>query len=211
MPLAFNFVKASFTSVLAVCVNEFNLTDPGKILDRLSTIVEETFSHAFKNVRDGMDISLVSFDVKGNTEEEMKAGKVNSSLLYGSKSDSEESIEIKWAGANNPIWFITSKGEFKELKGDKQPIGKYETRKPFTTHTVQLKDSDCLYLFSDGYADQFGGPKGKKFKYAKLRELLLKHHQEDMQSQLGKLDVTFNEWRGTLEQVDDVCLIGVRV
>lgn len=189
------------------CVNEFGLTDPGQILDKLSYIIEETFTHNIKNVRDGMDISLVSFKLKG--EDNVN---VSSSLSYGTRNEgSAEEIEVKWAGANNPLWYIDRNGSFTEITADKQPVGKHENRKPFKTHSFTLKDSDCLYFFSDGYADQFGGPKGKKFKYSKFRELLLKNHHLDMQTQLGILDNQFTEWKGDLEQLDDVCVIGIRV
>ena len=176
---------------LSRCVKEFELTDPGQILDRLSEIVEETFSHTFKDVRDGMDVSLCVFTM--------------------ANGQGEEVCKMDWAGANNPLWLINRKGEFKEIKGDKQPIGKHELHKPFVTHSLKLKDSDSLYLFTDGFADQFGGPKGKKYKYAQLKQLLLNNHTSDMQTQLGELDSAFNSWKGDLEQVDDVCIIGIRV
>lgn len=176
---------------LSRCVKEFELTEPGQILDKLSNIVEETFSHTFKDVRDGMDISLCSFEMTNGTDSEVST--------------------MEWAGANNPLWIINNKGEFKELKGDKQPIGKHETRKPFVTHTVKLHNDDSLYLFTDGFPDQFGGHRGKKYKKAQLKQLLLASHQQNMQTQLGILDSSFNSWKGDLEQVDDVCIIGIRV
>jgi serine phosphatase RsbU (regulator of sigma subunit) len=167
------------------CIKEFALTDPGQILDRLALIVEETFSHTDRNVRDGMDISLCVYD--------------------------EMTREVKWAGANNPVWIITGEGELKEIKGDKQPIGKYEMRKPFNTHSLLLKETDSPYLFSDGYADQFGGPKGKKFKYAQLKKLLLANFKSNMQLQQQILHAEFTSWRGSLDQIDDVCIVGVKI
>ncbi|MGZ3931563.1 MAG: PP2C family protein-serine/threonine phosphatase, partial [Bacteroidia bacterium] len=166
------------------CVMEFNLTDPGQILDRLSSLVEETFSHSDMGVKDGMDISLCVYDPKTQ--------------------------QLQWAGANNPIWLI-SDGQFREIKGDKQPIGKYELRRPFSTHTIQLKPADCLYLFSDGFADQFGGMKGKKFKYAQLRELMLSFKGGNMEDQLRGINDAFLSWKGRLDQVDDVCVIGIKI
>ncbi len=175
---------------LSRCVKEFELTDPGEILDRLSKIVEETFSHTFKNVRDGMDVSLCVFTMANGA--------------------SDEVCTMHWAGANNPVWLINKHGEFTEIKGDKQPIGKHEFKKPFITHTVKLNEDDSLYLFTDGFADQFGGPRGKKYKYAQLKQLLIDNHPNNLQTQLGNLDSAFNSWKGSLEQVDDVCVLGVR-
>lgn len=166
------------------CIREFNLTEPGPILDKLSTLVEETFSHSDNDVKDGMDISLCVYDPKSKT--------------------------LKWSGANNPIWLVRD-GEFQEIKGDKQPIGKFHIRKPFSSHVLEIKGNDCLYLFSDGYADQFGGEKGKKFKYAQLRELLLSIHKQNMDEQLINLKGVFQKWRGKLDQVDDVCVIGIKI
>ncbi len=166
------------------CVREFDLTEPGLILDKLSELVEETFSHSDNDVKDGMDISLCVYDKKKKT--------------------------LKWSGANNPIWLIQN-GEFKEIKGDKQPIGKYDHKKPFSTHEININADDRLYLFSDGYADQFGGERGKKFKTAQLKKLILSIQSQNMENQLSKLNTTFENWKGKLDQVDDVCVIGIRI
>ncbi len=120
------------------------------------------------------------------------------------------SKEIKWSGANNPLWYITN-GSLKEIKADKQAIGKTENPLPFTTHSIQLKKGDSLYLFSDGYADQFGGAKGKKLKKKVLKEMLLQHSQLSQSEQKEKLETSFLNWKGAFEQVDDVCLIGVKI
>ncbi|HXC04375.1 MAG TPA: SpoIIE family protein phosphatase, partial [Bacteroidia bacterium] len=98
-----------------------------------------------------------------------------------------------------------------EIKGDKQPIGQYDGHKPFTNHTVHLNEGDTVYIFSDGYADQFGGDKGKKFKYKKLQELLLSIQDRSMAEQETMLLHAFTTWQNNLEQVDDVLIIGVRV
>ena len=133
-----------------------------------------------------MDMSLVSLDIKEK--------------------------RLQYSGANNSLWIVRKPGqELIEIKADKQPIGKYEYAKPFTNHSVQLERGDCFYLFSDGYADQFGGPSGKKFKYKTLKDLLLNIHESDMEEQHRLLDEKFEEWRGELDQIDDVCVIGVRV
>jgi len=166
------------------CVNEFKLIEPAKILDKLTQLVEETFSQSESEVRDGMDMSLCALNTK--------------------------TLELKWAGANNPIWYLKN-AELKEIKGDKQPIGKYENRKPFTSHHLQMEKGDRIYLFTDGYADQFGGDKGKKFKYSQLKEMILHFGFSPLKEQHQKLDEIFENWRKNMEQTDDVCLWGVKI
>ncbi|MCC7303062.1 MAG: SpoIIE family protein phosphatase [Bacteroidia bacterium] len=168
------------------CVREFNLKRPATILDKLRELVVETFDTTGEEVRDGMDLSLVSIDLKER--------------------------KLQYAGANNSLW-IVRKGatEVEEVKADKQPIGKYEYARPFTNHVAQLSKGDCFYLFSDGYADQFGGPSGKKFKYKTLKDLLVKIHGMEMEDQHRMLRETFDVWKGELDQIDDICVIGVRV
>ncbi len=165
-------------------VREFGLTDPGKILDKTRDLVIETFARSDEEVRDGMDISLCAF---------------NSSTK-----------KMKWAGANNPLWIIRNKA-WMEFKADKQPIGKYASQDPFISNEIQLEEGDALYVFTDGYADQFGGPKGKKFKYKPFQELLMMNSEMPVAVQKQKLDEAFEMWKGNLEQVDDVCIIGVKI
>lgn len=165
-------------------VNEFGLRDPAAILDKLNSLVEETFRSAENELKDGMDISLCSLDPVNNT--------------------------LEWAGANNPLWII-SNGILKEIKGDKQPIGKFVSRKPFTTHTIQLNKNDLIYIFSDGLADQFGGLHGKKFKYKQIKDLLLQSCNKQLKEQEEELSKAFIKWKGELEQVDDICLMGVKI
>jgi serine phosphatase RsbU (regulator of sigma subunit) len=106
---------------------------------------------------------------------------------------------------------ILRDGEIIQRKADKQPVGNYFFQKPFTTHTVNLEKGDMIYLFSDGYADQFGGENGKKFKLKAFLELLKEIYSLPMPEQLAILDKKFEEWKGTFEQIDDVCVMGVRV
>ncbi len=168
------------------CVREFGLTKPSEILDRLSDLVEETFKDSTSSVKDGMDIALCKFDRDAHT--------------------------LEYAGANNPLWIIRSNGnEVEETKADKQPIGWFFEKQPFVNHEVALNPGDSIFLFSDGYADQFGGPKGKKFKYRQLRELLLAHNNKSMGELESILHQKFEEWRGELDQIDDVCVLGARV
>lgn len=168
------------------CIKEFKLSSPEKILDKLNDLVVGTFSKSEDQVSDGMDISLCAI----------------------SQKDSKKVLE--YSGANNPVWIVRS-GEIIEIKADKQPIGRFDYRQPFSLHEVELQKDDVIYLFSDGFADQFGGPSGKKFKYSKMKEELIKICQQPLQKQQRLLSEVFENWKGHLEQVDDVCLIGVRI
>jgi serine phosphatase RsbU (regulator of sigma subunit) len=174
------------------CVKEFGITDTGKILDKLSELVVETFEKSENEVKDGMDISLLK--------------------LYSSVDTSSNGIAVQWSGANNPLWIIRKNSlVLEEIKADKQPVGKFSERKNFTTHHINLKKGDRLYLFTDGYADQFGGEKGKKFKYRQLEDLLVSSAHLALNEQKEILENVFVNWKGNLEQVDDVCLIGILV
>ena len=165
-------------------VKEFGLRDPGQILDKTREIIISEFEKSDEEVKDGMDISLCALD-------------------------SDNSI-LKWAGANNPLWFVRN-GVLAETKADKQPIGKYADQKPFTTHSITLKNNDYIYIFTDGYQDQFGGEKGKKFKPAQLKELLISNSHREIADQKHILENAFLSWKRDLDQVDDVCIIGVKI
>ena len=109
-----------------------------------------------------------------------------------------------------PLWIIRN-GEIIETKANKQPIGQFDNPEPYTTHSFDLEKGDAIYIFSDGYVDQFGGEKGKKFKSKAFRELLLSIQDKAMEDQKTCIDEAFEAWRGSLNQIDDVCVIGVRV
>ena len=117
---------------------------------------------------------------------------------------------IFWSGANNPLWYIQD-AELKEIKADKQPIGKTDYPRPFTTHQIDYKENTTFYLFTDGLADQFGGPNGKKFKYKQFEELLVSINDKTMQEQADIISEKFESWKGVLEQVDDVCVVGIKI
>jgi len=163
-------------------VREHGLSDPGKILDKTREIVIQEFEKSEEDVMDGMDIALCS--LKDNM--------------------------LQYAGAHNPLWIIR-KGEILETKADRQPIGKYSLTEPFTTHDIELQNGDTIYIFSDGYVDQFGGEKGKKFKSKAFKELLLSLQNKTMADQRLYLDETFEAWRGKIEQIDDMTVLGLRV
>ncbi len=191
-------VSVICSNALSKALLEEGITDPGKLLDRTRDLVIERFAKSGEQVKDGMDISLCK--LTGN--------------------------QLEWSGANNPIWIVrkiaADRGEetssvhnetheLIELKPDKQPIGNYAEPKPFTTHAVALSKGDTLYIFTDGFADQFGGPKGKKFMYKPFKELVLSMQAKTMDEQRSMLSQTFDEWKGAHEQIDDVCIIGVRL
>jgi serine phosphatase RsbU (regulator of sigma subunit) len=168
-------------------IREFGLTDTGQILDKTRELVIQEFEKSEEEVKDGMDIALCKLE--GNT--------------------------LSYSGANNPLWIIPFGSKdiesIVEYKADKQPIGKYSDEKPFTTHTIELKKGDSVYIFSDGFVDQFGGEKGKKFKAKAFRSLLISAQEKSMENQKQVLDEAFENWRGELEQIDDVCVIGIRI
>ncbi|MCG8699749.1 MAG: serine/threonine-protein phosphatase, partial [Bacteroidales bacterium] len=118
---------------------------------------------------------------------------------------------LSYAGANNPLWIIRKDSQtLEEFKPDKQPIGKFDYPVQYSTKMIELKPGDTVYIFSDGYVDQFGGIDNKKFKARNFRRLLLSIQNESMSRQKEILDETFEKWKGQLEQLDDVCIIGVR-
>jgi PAS domain S-box-containing protein len=179
------FVSLIGNRGLTRAVTEFGLKDPGEILDKLTELVEEGFNlHSGVQVKDGMDIALLVFDFKNK--------------------------KIAYAGANNPLYHISG-GNLIETKATKQPIGSFDNRRSFISHTVPFNKGDLFYLFSDGYADQFGGEKGKKLKYKTFKELLLSGADKSMGTQAEQLEEYFKNWKGELQQVDDVCIMGVRL
>lgn len=124
-----------------------------------------------------------------------------------------EKLELQYAGANNPLYIVRQK-QFIEVKPDKLAIGADTDDaavKVFTNHTIKLEKGDSVYLFTDGYADQFGGPNGKKFKYKKFQELLIGMQDNTMEEQKHILNYHHELWRGTLDQVDDILVIGIRI
>ena len=119
---------------------------------------------------------------------------------------------FSFSGAVRPLYYIDDEG-IKTIKGGYYSIGgiKSLTEEPFETYSVKPKGKASFYLFSDGFADQFGGPKGKKFKTKKFQELLVALQDKKMEDQQVHMEFVFHEWMGTFEQVDDVCVIGIRV
>ena len=170
-------------------VREHGLTKPGEILDKTREIVIQEFEKSKDEVKDGMDIALCSLN--GNI--------------------------LEFAGANNPLWLIRKSDygdariEILETKGNKQPIGKFDNLLPYTTHRLTLNEGDTFYLFSDGFPDQFGGEKGKKYKSGNFKKFLLSIQDKSMDEQLTLITIEFDKWKKGIEQVDDVCVMGVRI
>jgi serine phosphatase RsbU (regulator of sigma subunit) len=179
-------VSVVCSNALNRAVKEFGLRDTGKILDKTRELVLETFEKSGDEIKDGMDISLLSINKNEN--------------------------QVFWSGANNQLWYIKKEGtEMLEIKADKQPIGKTDNPKPFTSHSINVQRGDTIYLMTDGYPDQFGGENGKKYKYKQLEEKLVANSSKELEEQKDILIKSFDDWKGNLEQVDDVTLIGIKL
>lgn len=184
-------VPGAFLTMLGISfLNEISAGEklllPSELIELLRERVIKELSQtgASGETKDGMDISLLRLNL--NT------------------------LELDWTGANNPLYIISG-NELAEIKGDKQPVGYSYDMKSFTNHHVQLKRGDYISIFTDGFADQFGGEKGKKYKYSSFKQKLIGIHSETASLQKNLLEEEFENWKGNLEQVDDVCVIGIRV
>ena len=172
---------------LNASVREHQLNETNIILEDLNRFAFSSLNKADEgeSVRDGMDMSLISFNPKTR--------------------------EMTFSGANNPL-YVVSNGEFKIIKGDKFAIGSFKPGKEeFTQHSVELKTNDMVYLFSDGYPDQFGGQKGKKLMYKQFRNILLDISTLPLEKQKQELHDRLQKWKSDQEQVDDILVIGFRV
>ncbi|MCB0784270.1 MAG: SpoIIE family protein phosphatase, partial [Flavobacteriales bacterium] len=117
---------------------------------------------------------------------------------------------LEYAGANCPLYVVRD-GQLLQFAPDKMPVGGFDLEgRTFTDHRIKLEEGDAIYLFSDGYPDQFGGPRGKKFLYRRFRELLVSISQEPMDRQKVLLQDALNEWKGPHDQVDDILVMGIR-
>ncbi|MBL4704123.1 MAG: SpoIIE family protein phosphatase [Flavobacteriales bacterium] len=181
------FVSMVCQSVLNKVVIEDEVHVPGEILSKAHQGVVSTFKKesSKSQANDGMDIALTVWDKETNV--------------------------LHYAGAMNPL-FIVREGELIEYKGDRRGIGGIASREfDFITHSIQLKRDDMIYIFSDGYQDQFGGPKGKKFMVKKLKRLIQEFSTEEIGTQKEMLHNRFEKWLNGHEQIDDVLMIGYRI
>jgi serine phosphatase RsbU (regulator of sigma subunit) len=166
-------------------VREHGLVRPSEVLRDLNRRAYEAL-HKDRDqfVRDGMDMALCTLD--------------------------PGDLMLEYSGANCPLYLVRN-GQVLQYAPDKMPIGGFELQgKAFTDHRIQLQKGDVVYIFSDGYADQFGGPRGKKFLYRRFRELLVEIHGMPMERQKIMLLEALNQWKGAHEQVDDILVIGMR-
>lgn len=189
-------------NLLDKIVGEYHITNPAEILNQLNIGVSETLRQNTEqsNIKDGMDISLCSFNTKTKVLE--FAGAYNP--LYIVSEQNIEGVDINMENENGLKLY--------EVKADRFPIGSYTDKtKSFTNHTFKLNTGDTLYLFSDGFADQFGGPNGKKFRYKQFKELLLFINDQPMEAQKKFLAKVFSDWKGNLEQIDDIIIIGSKI
>lgn len=177
-------------NLLTQAVKEKGLTSPATILKHLDIGINQSLRQTTEEnaMKDGMDLSLCALNTK--------------------------TLELSYAGAFNPLWVVKSATkELVEVKADKKAIGTNLEGEAglYKNTTLQLQEGDCIYVFTDGFADQFGGPKGKKFMYKPLKELVVSNSGKPMQNQLNILENTIYTWKGEHEQVDDILVIGVRV
>lgn len=172
-------------SLLNKIVDTHKISNPNEILNLLRTeIINSLKQHGENENKDGMDIALCT--------------------VYDDR--------IEYAGANNPIYVIRKNGSLEEIKADKMPVGYSGVElKPYTNHSVKMEQGDSFYIFTDGYADQFGGKDNKKFKYKQFKDLLVTINSKSMRSQKEILNETIENWKGTNEQTDDILVIGIRI
>jgi serine phosphatase RsbU (regulator of sigma subunit) len=180
-------VPGAFMSLLNIsflneAIRDKNIAEPNEILNHVRKRLIKYISQ--EGGQDGMDGIIICFD------------RINQTITYA-------------AAHNAPI--VVRDNQIIEFKADKMPIGMGIKTDPFTLHQIEVQKDDMIYLYTDGYADQFGGPKGKKFKYKTLNNLLAEISKGSMSMQRDKLNTAFEDWRGELEQIDDVCLIGIRI
>ncbi len=178
-------------NLLKDIVNNSGLEEPGEVMDAMSdgvnkTLHNKTDDETAQKTKDGMDMTMLSIDYATN--------------------------KVQFAGANNPLYIIR-KDEVIQFKADKFPIGYniFDEPKKYTTHTIDVQKGDILYIFSDGYADQFGGPKGKKLMAGKFREILIDASKRPITQQKEFLNNFIEDWKGSHEQVDDMLVIGVAI
>jgi serine phosphatase RsbU (regulator of sigma subunit) len=203
-------VPGAFMSMLGITMLNDLIGDkcfdaPGAVLEQLRIKIKDMLDQEgnVKDQKDGMDMAIAILDKKTRM--------------------------LHFAGANNPLYVIRNKAllngnhldpyfsteddnyQLFELKGDKQPIGVHWEETKFTNHTISLQEEDTIYIFSDGFVDQFGGDNRKKFKSVNFKKLLLSIQKESMEKQGEVLRQTYDTWRGANEQIDDVSVFGIRV
>jgi PAS domain S-box-containing protein len=182
------FMSIIGNTLLSQTITDSTINSPASALDYVNAELKKSLNKNKEDtpLRDGMDIALCCIDRKG--------------------------MILEYAGANNPVYVIRDK-EIIVLKADKQPITAYRDSesKPFSNQRIDLKEGDNIYLFTDGFADQFGGESAKKFMYKRFKETLMEIQKYPMEKQGELLEKTFEDWRGNQAQVDDVLVIGIKI
>ncbi|MFO0356757.1 MAG: PP2C family protein-serine/threonine phosphatase [Sphingobacteriaceae bacterium] len=184
-------VPGAFMSLLNIgflseAINEKEIYEPNKVLDHVRSRLINSLSK--DGQKDGFDGIVTRFE----------------------NDNTSGAVKFTYAAAHNAPILIRN-GEVMELEADRMPVGMGERKENFKLYEYELLKGDVLYLYTDGFADQFGGPKGKKFKYKQLNELLQTNAVLPLEKQKENLLNMFENWRGNLEQVDDVCIIGIRI
>lgn len=176
-------------NLLNQIVSEKGNYEPGLILQELHKGVQSALKqgHNAVNTNDGMDVSLLAINT--------------------------ETREVLWAGAFRSLVIVNAEGQLEKIDGNKYPVGgaQLDSERSFTTHVRKLQKNDTVYMFSDGYADQFGGDKGKKFMVKRFHDKLVNIHEYSAREQHKELEEQFNEWKTGYDQVDDVLVIGIKV
>jgi serine phosphatase RsbU (regulator of sigma subunit) len=179
------FMSMLGNTFLNQIVFNYGVTSPELILEKLSNEVQSTLKQAETNNQDGMDMALCTIDLKTKS--------------------------LEFAGAKNPLVYVQN-GEAIRIKGDRLPIGiSYGKESSFKKYKITTKEPTCFYMFSDGYADQFGGPDGSKFMIKQLQNLLAEIHKKPMETQKEILDTTICEWMKDEEQIDDILIVGFKM
>lgn len=198
------FLTMLGTTFLNVIVTINDDISPAEMLDRLrSRLIHSLSQQSNRGNKDGMDITLIKID-KSNLVAEW-AGAYNPLILTRKLDKPNFKVDSKHKILTNDSYQLL------EIKGDKQPVSIGEKMSPFTNHVIQLQPNDCIYLFSDGYADQFGGKLGKKFMSLNFKKLLLNFQNNSIDEQNNIIETTFEKWKGQFEQIDDVCVLGFKV
>jgi serine phosphatase RsbU (regulator of sigma subunit) len=177
-------VSVVCSNALNRAVKEYNLFDPGEILTKTRELVVATFQESQREVKDGMDIALCCLK--------------------------KQSGQITFSGANRPCWVVAEDGVLHEVKGQKQHIGLQQNMMAFESVSIQNK-SGWIVLTSDGMADQFGGPQGKKWMTKTLKQKVSEMAQQPGHLQKMNLEWAFQQWRGAADQIDDVCVLGIKI
>lgn len=203
-------VPGAFVSIIGFdglerTLNEFKLHKPATILDKLNEIVSAILTKSGKaNVKDGMDIAFCSFSYDDNILEFAGAHNPIYIISKNSKNLMDNDKEVKPKLSSDELSLF-------EIRADRQPIGNYEKRKDFTNHSIKLQKGDLVYLFSDGFPDQFGGENIEKFKYKNFKKLLLNIKDTEFSKQSATLEKTISDWKGNYEQIDDICVMGIEI